>query len=166
MSPDNNIITANRKHRNIVPIVLAVSAVIAAVLLSYVLPWAQKVAREDEPQVALRTMRILLTIMFLSTVPFAVYILLFGRKVIRSRQMPPPGAIVLRDTKVVTGDSAVATGRIIAILGMLLVCIGLVGGLYLPYKIEAIMMRRIEQSSSRSPAEAAEQEPDATQDSP
>ncbi len=110
MSTDNDIIQANSRHRNIVLIVLAVSTVVAAVLLAYVQPWAQRVAREAEPRSALRTMRILLTAIFLSTVPLAVYIWLFGRRVIGSRQMPPPGALVLKDTKVVRGDRAVTTG--------------------------------------------------------
>ena len=51
----------------------------------------------------------------------AVYLWLFGAKVLRAQQFPPPGVRVIRDTPVVSGRGAVIRGHIFQILA---VCLG------------------------------------------
>jgi hypothetical protein len=42
---------------------------------------------------------------------------------------------ILWDTKLIEGDKAVAWGRRRALIGFTLIVVGLVGGLYAPYKL-------------------------------
>jgi len=42
---------------------------------------------------------------------FALYLWRLGSRVIREREFPPLGTILLRDTEIIAGDAAVAHGR-------------------------------------------------------
>lgn len=42
---------------------------------------------------------------------FALYLWRLGARVIRDREFPPAGTVLLRDTEIVVGDAAVAHGR-------------------------------------------------------
>lgn len=63
------------------------------------------------------------------------------------RQMPPPGTRVIVDTKVLEGDKAVTRGRLIMIMALMLIGVGLIGGLHLPYKIKKAFGEQINNSA-------------------
>ena len=52
---------------------------------------------------------------------FALYLWRLGSRVIASREFPPPGALMLRDTEVVGGHAAIAYGRALRALAVFLV---------------------------------------------
>lgn len=52
---------------------------------------------------------------------FAVYLWRLGSRVVASREFPPPGALMLRDTEIVSGNAAVAYGRGLRALAVFLV---------------------------------------------
>jgi hypothetical protein len=57
---------------------------------------------------------------------FAVYLWSLGAKVLRARQFPPPGYLVIRDTPVTGGQAAVSRGRGFKVLAL---CLGIASAL-------------------------------------
>ena len=51
-------------------------------------------------------------------VAFAVYLWSLGAKVLRERQLPPPGYRVIRDSPVIGGQAAVLRGRRLKVLAV------------------------------------------------
>jgi hypothetical protein len=86
----------------------------------------------------LRAVQIIIAFLFLSVLPFATYLWRLGRGAVRQGQMPPPGMMILSDMKLLVGDKAVMRGRILASIGVVLIIVGLVGGLYVPYKLQSL----------------------------
>jgi hypothetical protein len=84
---------------------------------------------------------------FLSIVLFGLYMCLFGWKVIKHKQIPPPGTKVIVDTKVLEGEKAVTRGKIIIAVSLVLIAVGLYSGLYFPYKLGKVFSEQIRQSS-------------------
>ncbi len=66
----------------------------------------------------------------------SLYLILTGRKIIRSERMPYPGQKVIHDTKVITGPKAVFRGRLLLYLGIFGICIVLAGAARSHYLIE------------------------------
>jgi len=93
---------------------------------------------EARPMALLRAVQIIIAFLFLSVLPFATYLWRLGRGAVRQGQMPPPGMMILSDMKLLVGDKAVMRGRILASIGVVLIIVGLVGGLYVPYKLQSL----------------------------
>jgi hypothetical protein len=117
--------------------------VLVILLLMYILPRGRDQLEQTDPVILLRAIQIILGFIFLSIIPFGVYLFRLGTRAVKHRQMPPPGTRVIVDTKVLEGDKAVTRGRLIMIMALLLVAMGLIGGLYLPYKIKKAFGERI-----------------------
>ena len=94
--------------------------------------------KEPDPVGLLRCVQIMIAFLFLSVLPFATYLWRLGRQSMRNRQMPPPGMRILSDMKLIQGDKAAARGRRMAVIGFVLLVIGLIGGLYAPYKLGSL----------------------------
>ena len=139
------VIKADKRVRMLV--ILAWIACICAglALIRWVLPWGQGQLERAEPAKALRAIQIVNSFIFLSVIPFGVYLYRFGWRVVKHRQMPPPGTRVIKDMKVLVGDKAVTRGRLIMAIALLSSALGLIGGLYLPYKLGKVFGERIGQ---------------------
>jgi len=63
---------------------------------------------------------LLLLAVFLVAPPLglAVYLWSLGERVLRTREFPPPGFRVIRDTPVITGEGAVSRGRMLEALAL------------------------------------------------
>jgi hypothetical protein len=94
--------------------------------------------RAPDAEVVLRAAQIIIAFLFLSVLPLATYLFRVGRGAMRCRHMPPPGIRIIWDMKLTEGDRAVTRGRRMAAVGFVLIVIGLVGGLYLPYKLGSL----------------------------
>ena len=83
----------------------------------------------SEPAETARRAKLALAVsIFVLSVPviaFAIYFWLFGARVLRAQQFPPPGSRVIRDTPVVRGQAAVTRGHAIQVVA---VCLGLGAG--------------------------------------
>jgi hypothetical protein len=90
---------------------------------------------DADPIAILRIVQIIIAFVFLSMLPFAVYLFRLGRGAVRCGRLPPPGMRVLSDMKLIEDHEAVQRGRRMATIGFVLIVIGLIGGLYVPYKI-------------------------------
>lgn len=115
------------------------------ILLLYILSPDRQRLEDVEPAFSLWVIQIIIGFIFLSVVPFGVYLFRFGRRAILHRQMPPPGTRVIVDTKVLEGDKAVTRGRLMMGMALVLIALGLVGGLYLPYKLGKAFGRHVRQ---------------------
>jgi hypothetical protein len=138
---DEQLIHTDRKLRRVVLLALVAFAGIGAALVRWVLPWATRYVTNLEPAKALRILQIALSAIFLSVLPIAWYIAAFGRKVVTSRRMPPPGTKVIKDTAIITGQPALARGKALVAIAALLAILSLIGGLWLPWKMGKVMSR-------------------------
>jgi hypothetical protein len=136
-TPDPLILTvkADKRLRLIAYGGHVLSVVVLIGFLMRMLHGGGKKPAEVEPEVVLRIVQIIIAFVFLSMLPFATYLWRLGRGAIRSRLMPPPEMRIIKDMRLIEGDKAVGRGRRMAAIGFVLMMAGLVGGLYLPYKL-------------------------------
>ena len=132
----DRIILADKKYRKKIIVIYLISVALGAALIGWGVPWVKGHIKGLEPESALNNLIILLRFMFFSIVPFGFLILSHGRKVLIHEQFPPPDSKVIVDTKIVEGEKALMRGRLIIAAAVSLIAIGLIGGLYLPYKLK------------------------------
>ena len=138
------IIKADKRIRKLVILAYIAAVLIIAVLLSWVFPWSENRLKQTEPEVMLRIIRIVIAFIFLSIIPFGLYMCRSGWRVIKYKQMPPPGTKVIVDTKVIEGDKAVTRGKLIVAISLVFIMLGLYGGLYFPYKLKKVFGEQID----------------------
>ena len=144
------VIKADRSARMLVIIAWIVCVCVGVALTRWVLPWGQGQLERTEPGAALRIIQLVVSLIFLSVIPFGVYLFRLGLQAVRCQQMPPPGTKVIVDTKVLVGDKAVTRGRLIMLIALLLVALGLAAGLYLPYKLGKVFGDQIHPTVPRT----------------
>jgi flagellar basal body-associated protein FliL len=145
----NRVIRADQRVRAVVIAVCVVSMLAGVMFLPSLLASSERHIAEQEPQAALRTLQIVVALLFLGLLPLSAYLFWFGYRAAKWRQIPPPGTWVLRDTKVIEGDRAQQRGRIVMALAVLLFGVGLFCSMYFPYRLGQVFQ-------DRRPAPAAE----------
>ncbi len=153
------VMRADKRLRLIAIAVCFGGALVGTMAIQWALPWGQRYLEQQEPRTALRTMQMVTGIVFLSVVPFALYLYWLGRRVVASRRLPPPGVKVIRNTRILEGDLAVTRGRTILVLAVILLGLGLVGGLYFPYRLGKLFGPK---PQGRSSAQVEQTPPAAT----
>jgi len=142
------VVKADKRIRMLVLAGYLISVIVLAI---WMLLWSEsKLEQVKEPQVLLRIIRIVIAFIFLSIVPFGLYMCRFGWRVIKHRQMPPPGMKVIVDTKVLESDKAVTRGRLIIAISLVLIVLSLYGGLYFPYKLGKVFDKQITQTAPQA----------------
>jgi hypothetical protein len=93
-------------------IVLCVTIGLVVIFLGKVvfLPWLKDYVSVEDRVEALFRFKIVMFGIGASLLPVVTYLSLLAVRIIRSRQFPPPGARVLRDTPIVRGKKAVIRG--------------------------------------------------------
>ena len=145
------IIQVDRRYRRIVLIAVALCACLGTTLIQWVLPWAKNALAELKPEQAVRLLQITISLVFLSVLPLAWYLWSLARKIVDAQQMPPPHVKVIKNVKVITGPPAVARGKALMIVAVLLALVSLAGGIWLPWKFGQVMSR-----DARNPADQVE----------
>jgi hypothetical protein len=138
------IVRADRRTQVVVLVAWLACVAVGTVLMLWIIPAGQAHLEQQDARTALRYVQVLLAVLFLSLVPIAGYMLRFGRRVVQSGQMPPPGTKVIMDTKVIEGDAAATRGRIMTVLATVLLVLALLGGLYLPYRLEQLLGDKVQ----------------------
>lgn len=144
---EGRVLKADRRARTLLLASGAIGALVVAVLTLWVVPWGQGYLQEQEPRVALRVLQGITALLFLSFVPAGTYLFWFGRRAVRSRQMPPPGTWVIRDTRVIEGDRAVRRGRGMMALAVTLFAICVLASLWLPYQFGKAFADKLQPSA-------------------
>jgi len=145
------VIKADKRIRKFVILAYIAAVLVMLVLLMWILPRGEdRLEKLEDLEVLLRIIRIVIAFIFLSIVPFGLYMCRFGWRVIKHKQMPPPGTKVIVDTKLIEGDKAVTRGRLIIAISLLLIMMGLFGGLYFPYKLKKVFGEQISQQAPQT----------------
>lgn len=144
------VIMADKRIRMLLMGTCVAAVIVAIVLIQWVLPWGQEFLEGQEPATALRIIQVVIALIFLSVVPLGAYLVRFGRQVVEHRQMPPPGTRVIVDAKVIEGAKAVARGRALMAIAFLLIILGLLGGLWLPWRLGQVFGERLREAPPES----------------
>lgn len=148
------VIKADKRARMLFILAWIACVCVGVALIRWALPWGQGHLEQAEPAKALLAIQVVVGFIFLSVVPFGVYLFRLGLRAVQCRQMPPPGTKVIVDTKVLEGDKAMTRGRLMMLIALLLIALGLAGGLYLPYKLGKVFGEQIHPASpQKEPAE-------------
>lgn len=83
-----------------------------------------------KPEQALAVIEAAAVTAFLSVMPLGIYLWSLGLRIARSRQFPPPGMKVIRDTPLTIGGPAMLRGKLLVFLALLLIILGLSGAVY------------------------------------
>lgn len=115
MEPE--VLKAMPKAAAIRRIVLYVAIASMAAFLGKVvfLPWLKAYLSVEDRVEALFRFKIAMSGIGASLLPVVIYLSLLAVRIIRSRQFPPPGTRVLRDTPIVRGKKALIRGFFIGL---------------------------------------------------
>ncbi len=122
---------------------VGVLTVTGAAAIHWGLPALKMYLFSLSPKDSLKMVCWILLLTFLSVSPLGVYLCLLGRKTLTTRQYPPKGIKVIRDTVVLTGSSACLRGRFLILGGVLLVVMSLVGAGYFPVMFYRVFGRNL-----------------------
>jgi hypothetical protein len=143
----DRLIKANKKVCKLIVAAYIVGTVLV-ILLLYILSPGRERIEDVKPAFSLRVIQIILGYIFLSIVPLGVYLFYFGRRAILRRRVPPPDTTLIMDMKLLEGNKAVTRGRLMMGIGVVLIALGLIGGLYVPYRITKAFADQIELTSA------------------
>lgn len=101
------------------------------------------------PGKAIQILGMVMSLLFLSLVPLALYLYRIGRKTLGSNQFPPPGTKVVRDTVVQTGHAARRRGLILIAGSVMIMVMALFAATYFPFKFNKSFKDRIIQGEKR-----------------
>ena len=133
---DNEIIKADKQYRKFVLAVCLIFIAAGGAIIVWLLSYLQDALEDSDPERALIAVKRLLILISLGIIPVGLYILSLGRKVVKSRQIPPPGVKVIADTKVIAGRKAVIRGWLLICIALLMIGLSLIGAAYAPYMLE------------------------------
>ena len=135
------IIQADRSYRRKTLIILFLIVIAGLLMFQWLVPWADQKVHRVDPQMGLVMVRCTLIVLFIAIASLAVYLAVFGRKVLQHGCFPPPGIKVIRDTRLLEGKSAIIRGQIIILLSVLLLIFSLYGALVISYKLYLLIGR-------------------------
>lgn len=136
---NQHIIRADKRYRRKLIVIYILLVLLGTVLIGWVLPWGKEYLQRLDPQTALSVMKTALVVMFLSIVPFGLYLWMFGRKVMEHERFPPPGVKVVRDIRLIEGEKARNRGRLLVVLALILIFLGLFAAVYTPYMLHKLI---------------------------
>ncbi len=90
-----------------------------------ILPWIQSAFGPLPSSEAIERIKIGFAILALIVTALAAVLAATGQRILRSRQAPPPGALLWRDTQIVRGDRARRTGIAYCVTGLLCAALGI-----------------------------------------
>jgi hypothetical protein len=131
MGMTQETIRADPAARRAALLAVIAAALVGGVVIVWFLPWLSALVQQRAAEG--RSIGLAVCITFASLVALlaapvvflGVRIVSSGRAAARAVRFPPPGARVLRDTRVLTGRAAELVGRVHAALGVALVLCGL-----------------------------------------
>ena len=145
---NQEMIPADKEYRKKVLVVCAIIGLLGAIIIGLVLPKAQQYLQGFDLGTTLRVAKVATVVLFLSIIPLALYLLLQGRRVLKSERFPPPGAKVIRDTKLMKGNEARIRGRLLICLSIVLIALALFGALYVPHILNEVAIPKMQTTHS------------------
>lgn len=133
-----NVVRADKKYRSKILVIFALLVLLGIGFIGWLLPLGIEYLRRLDAETAILVIETILVLIFLGLVPFAFYLLMIGRRVIKHERFPPSGMKVIRDTILIKGDKARLRGQVLVFLSIFLILIGLIGAFYTHYALRRL----------------------------
>ena len=147
MRMPDEIVRADKKHRRLVlgwAAVVTACGVVAMVLIHRLLKVPSDATPAQLAAITERALRLVTIIAWLCGLSFAgigLWFLRLGYRISRSGQFPPPGAKVIKDTRVRTGPQARGMALMALLTGLLSIGVGSLAALFL-WRLALIVLQR------------------------
>lgn len=86
-----NVLRADGNYRTKILLVSALLVLLGLVFVRWLLPLGMEYLERWEPRKAIVVIKVILVLIFIGLVPFGLYLLTVGRKIIEHERFPPPG---------------------------------------------------------------------------
>ncbi|MFA7404798.1 MAG: hypothetical protein WC007_12440 [Pelobacteraceae bacterium] len=133
------ILKADTETRRKSLYIIGIMTIFGIVIIEFGLPRLKAYLHNLPPKDALQVLNIVLSLCFLSLIPWAIYFYRLGHKIIDSNLFPPPGIKVVRDTKILTGLAARRRGFFLVVGGLVLTVMALFGSVYFPIMLNKLV---------------------------
>ncbi|MGK7910413.1 MAG: hypothetical protein AB4050_02865 [Synechococcus sp.] len=110
-------------------------AVLGYVARQWGLPRVMEAISDQAPAQAVRSLQAMAILAFAPMLPIAYCIHKLARRVKTSQRFPPPGMAVIRDTKILTGETAKHLGSKLMAFSLTFASVALFGAVYLTHTI-------------------------------
>jgi hypothetical protein len=122
--------------------------IVGAAAIHWGLPALQKYLFSLPPKVSLKMTCLIIFITFVPVSLMGFYFFFLGRKTLNTKQFPPRGTKVIKDTALLTGSAATRRGKMLILGGILLILLSVVGAGYFPLGIYRSFSRHLPTSSN------------------
>lgn len=129
------VLKADPEYRRKVTFVFAVAMVSGYAIIQWGLPAFESFLKQKESAEAVRVLIVLVGVVFLSILPWSIYMFRYARRILSTGQYPPAGVKGIRDTEILEGEPAHRKAHIIIVLSLLSAMVALFGALYFPYSL-------------------------------
>jgi hypothetical protein len=121
------VLKADKKYRARLFAAYLVVAIAVFAAIRWGVPWFREYLQNVSIHKAFRILETVTIVFLLSFIGPAVYLIRFGRKIIRHQCVPFPGMKVIRDTPVKRGQKAISVGKVLVVLGIASIAFAVAG---------------------------------------
>ena len=115
-----DMMPADPDYRKKVLLILLLITLVGFLLLALAVPFVNQLFDQANPEQALQTLKLVLSVLILMPTLFSVYIIRIAIRTLRQQQFPPEGVKVMRDTPIVYDGKAKQRGIILLVLAGLI----------------------------------------------
>jgi hypothetical protein len=132
MQSQKTMIKADPVYRRRMSIVLAMLILFGVVIIAHANSYFKEILQlaQESPEEAIMALKGYLRLFMVANLifflPFFIYFFSLGIRTLKSREFPPPGAKVLRDTYLLTGKLAYINGVILILFSLVVLAFALV----------------------------------------
>lgn len=132
MQSKKTCVKADPTYRRRMSIILAILILFGVVVIAHANSYFKEIMQiaQESPEEAIRALKGYLKLFMLANLifflPFFTYFFSLGIRTVKSREFPPPGAKVLRDTCIQTGKSGVINGIVLILFALIVLAFALV----------------------------------------
>lgn len=137
--PDAEVRRADPDYRRRVYACVALAIAVAVVSIQWGLPFLEGHLRNQTPEDALASIRLILLVLLLPVFPLGVSLLVTAAKIVLTGSFPAPETRVIRDTPVIRGPVAQRLGILIGVAGMVLAVASIAGAFYIPEMLDQML---------------------------
>lgn len=148
------VLKADPEYRRKVILLYAVAIVLGYIIIQWGLPAFDSFLKQKSPAEALHVLMVSVSVLFLSILPWSVYMFRYAQRILKTGKYPPAGAKVIRDTEILEGEPAHRKAYVIIVLSLFLAMIALFGALYFPNRLNQLFNARgVNNQSPNTPSE-------------
>lgn len=151
------VLRADPEYRKKVFFVCVLAFILGFAAINWGLPEFDEYLKQKKPGDAFRIVLLILRVVFLSILPWTIYFIYYGLRILKTGRYPLPGAKVIRDTEIIEGKPARRKACVIIAGSFLVTALALFGALYFPNKLDKVFdVKNMNQESNESLKKGAE----------